>query len=50
LCRLESHQWPAFQHEIHFHASTEAHRAAAKTIYERDSFGLLKAISSPGEI
>jgi hypothetical protein len=34
LCRLESHQWPAFQHEIHFHASTQAHRAAAKTIYE----------------
>ena len=34
LCRLESHQWPAFQHEIHFYASTEAHRVAAKTIYD----------------
>jgi hypothetical protein len=33
LCRLESDQWPAFQHEIHFYTSTEAHRVAAKTIY-----------------
>lgn len=33
LCRLESKQWPEYQHEIHFHPSTDMHREAAKRIY-----------------
>lgn len=33
LCRRDAGQWPEFQHEIHFYASTAAHRAAAQRIY-----------------
>lgn len=34
LCRHLSGQWPEYQHEIHFYPSTNAHREAAKRIYE----------------
>lgn len=35
LCRQVSGQWPVYQHEIHFYPSSERHRIAARTIYER---------------
>lgn len=34
LCRLCTEQWPASQHEIHFHISTENHRKMALQIHE----------------
>ena len=33
LCRQNSGQWPAFQHEIHFYPSRPWHRDAAARIY-----------------
>jgi hypothetical protein len=33
LCREQSGQWPAYQHEIHFHGSDARHRACAASIY-----------------
>ncbi|RII83203.1 hypothetical protein [Neopusillimonas maritima] len=33
LCRQDSGQWPAFQHEIHFYPSSPWHREAAARIY-----------------
>ena len=33
LCRQDSGQWPAFQHEIHFYPSDPLHREAAAKIY-----------------
>lgn len=33
LCRHMSGQWPEYQHEIHFYASSNIHREAAKRIY-----------------
>jgi len=33
LCRELSNQWPAYQHEIHFHQSSSVHRKAAGVIY-----------------
>ena len=33
ICRRDSSQWPAYQHEIHFHQSLAWHRAAAERIY-----------------
>ena len=33
LCRKESGQWPAHQHEIHFYKSEPKHRDAAAQIY-----------------
>ncbi|UAA38329.1 hypothetical protein KIH87_16825 [Paraneptunicella aestuarii] len=35
FCRLLSGQWPKYQHEIHFHQSTDIHRDLALTIYKR---------------
>lgn len=34
LCRQQSGQWPAHQHEIHFYRSEPWHRDAAATIYD----------------
>ena len=34
LCRLYTEQWPASQHEIHFHKSKEHHRKLALQIFE----------------
>lgn len=34
LCRQQSGQWPAYQHEIHFYPSLPEHRAAAQRIYD----------------
>lgn len=33
LCRQQSGQWPAHQHEIHFYPSEQQHRDAAAQIY-----------------
>jgi hypothetical protein len=33
LCRQQSGQWPAYQHEIHFYPSLPLHREAALQIY-----------------
>jgi hypothetical protein len=33
-CREQSGQWPAYQHEIHFHSSRPEHRAAAQRVYD----------------
>lgn len=33
LCRKQSGQWPAYQHEIHFYPSNSCHRQAAEVIY-----------------
>ena len=33
LCRQQSGQWPAHQHEIHFYQSAAVHRDAASQIY-----------------
>lgn len=39
LCRQRAGQWPAYQHEIHFYLSQQAHREAAERIYGHATAG-----------